>query len=111
MSSTTSKGRHAEQAVAAYLVSLGHEVLCMNWRNRWCEIDVISKKNRCVYFTEVKYRMHDNWGGGFDYIGEKKLRQMKFAADYWMTTENWKEDAALCAAEVDATMKITFVEL
>ncbi len=111
MKNTTSKGREAEKAVADYLQNKGHKLLAMNWRNRWCEIDVITSKDSRVYFTEVKYRMHDTWGGGFDYVNEKKLQQMHFAAEYWLATNNWTGESVLCAAEVDASMHVTFVEL
>jgi uncharacterized protein (TIGR00252 family) len=109
--STTSTGRDAEELVAAYLQKQGHKIVAMNWRTRWCEIDIVSKDKKCVYFTEVKYRSSSKWGGGFDYIGPKKLKQMKFAAEFWLADNNWKKEALLQAAEVNSECQIKVVEL
>lgn len=98
---TTDTGRDAEKRVAAYLEGQGHKISELNWRTRWCEIDVISTRKGCVYFTEVKYRGSNEWGGGFDYIDYKKLRQMRFAAEFWLNENDWQGESCLQAAEVD----------
>jgi uncharacterized protein (TIGR00252 family) len=107
--STTAVGREAEELVAAYLQKQGHTILALNWRTRWCEIDVVSKDKKCVYFTEVKYRSSTDWGGGFDYIGPKKLRQMQFAAEFWLAENEWKNESQLEVAEVTSEGAITLV--
>jgi len=109
--STTSIGREAEESVADLLRSKGHKIVAMNWRTRWCEIDVISKDKKCVYFTEVKYRSSDAWGSGFDYIGQKKLQQMRFAAEFWIAEHKWKKESILQAAEVNAERDVELIEL
>lgn len=109
--STTSTGREAEDAVAEYLKDGGHKILEQNWRTRWCEIDIISKKGKCVYFTEVKYRSNSAWGSGFDYITPKKLKQMKFAAEFWLAHNNWSGESQLLAAEVDSQLSIQLIEI
>ena len=109
--STTSKGRDAEKLVAAHLEKKGHKLVSLNWRTRWCEIDIVSKDKTCVYFTEVKFRSSSEWGSGFDYITKKKFRQMKFAAEFWIATNKWGKEAQLLAAEVDADMNISIHSL
>lgn len=109
--STTSVGRNAEEHVAAMLRNKGHSILSKNWRNRWCEIDIISSYKNTVYFTEVKYRASSVWGSGLEYISSKKLRQMHFAAEFWIAENKWRYDACLLAAEVNAEGMITLVEL
>ena len=108
---TTSTGREAEELVAELLKSKGHKILAMNWRTRWCEIDIVSKDRRCVYFTEVKYRGSAAWGGGFDYIGPQKLKQMQFAAEFWLNEQRWVKESQLQAAEVDAEGKVKLLSL
>jgi uncharacterized protein (TIGR00252 family) len=109
--STTATGRNAEELVAAHLSLEGHSIIAMNWRTRWCEIDIVSTKKKTVYFTEVKFRSSGIWGGGFDYITPRKLKQMKFAAEFWLTDNKWKGPAALLAAEVTLSGDITIVEI
>jgi uncharacterized protein (TIGR00252 family) len=109
--STTKQGRDAEELVAKYLKNKKHKIIAMNWRTRWCEIDVISKTKDCVYFTEVKYRSSNNWGDGFSYITPKKLSQMKFAAEMWLHDNNWAKESLLQAASVDDDQEIEITEL
>lgn len=108
---TTQTGKDAEQQVAELLMKKGHSIVLMNWRTRWCEIDVISKTKSCVYFTEVKYRSSNDWGDGFSYITPKKLKQMKFAAEFWLHNNNWEKDSMLQAAAVNISNEIEIIEL
>lgn len=76
-------GDRAEEVVAEYLQKNGHEILERNWKTKFCEIDIVSRRDDTVYFTEVKYRKNDKAGDGIAAITPKKLRQMKFAAEYF----------------------------
>lgn len=98
--STTETGRRAEAAVAVYLKNHGHTILDQNWRTRWCEIDIVSKKDNAVYFTEVKYRVSTNQGDGLEYITPKKIQQMAFAAEFWVAAYKWRDQYILAAAAV-----------
>ncbi len=109
--STTETGREAEELVADYLRKNKHKIIAMNWRTRWCEIDIISKTKNCVYFTEVKFRSSENWGSGLSYITPAKLKQMKFAAEMWISDNNWTSDAMLQAVEVFESGNINLVEI
>lgn len=97
---TTSTGRQAEQAAADYLAKKGYKILDQNWRTRWCEIDIVAQKKNTVYFVEVKYRKSTAWGSGLDYITPAKLKQMRFAAEFWVSTNDWNGDYSLLAIEV-----------
>lgn len=109
--SSTDSGRTAEKLVADYLKTLKNKIVAMNWRTRWCEIDIISIKKKVVYFTEVKFRSSDAWGDGFSYITPKKLQQMRFAAEFWLTENSWKGDCALLAASVTSGDNVELIEL
>ncbi len=76
-------GDQAEGVAAQYLVDKGHEIIARNWKTKFCEIDIVSRLDETIYFTEVKYRRQANQGGGIAAITPKKLRQMKFAAEYF----------------------------
>ena len=105
------RGKGAELLVADYLRNNGHKVLEMNWRTRWCEVDVISTKKKCAYLTEVKFRSSDEWGTGLDYITKKKLAQMHFAAEFWISSSHWSGEVQLLAAQVDASNNVTIIEI
>ncbi len=98
---STETGRRAEQVTAEYLRKHGFTVVSQNWRTRWCEIDLVVQKDRIIYFVEVKYRRTTNFGGGLDYITQRKLAQMHFAAEFWMARHGSSaRDYRLAAAEV-----------
>lgn len=97
---TKSIGDQAEMAVAKWLERDGHVVIERNWRTRWCEIDIVSRKEDVTYFTEVKYRKNAEYGDGFAAITNEKLRQMKFAAEYFVLKNNTSGAVQLAAASV-----------
>ncbi len=109
--STTSDGRNAEDLVAKKLEEKGHQILSQNWLTRYCEIDIVSKKDGTVYFTEVKYRSSNAWGSGFDYISPKKLKQMHFAAEIWAAENKWTGEMVLNASEVDSSNGVEIIEI
>lgn len=78
-------GDTGEQVATDWLVADGHEMIARNWRTRYCEIDIVSMKDDVLWFTEVKYRKNDDFGGGLAAITAKKQRQMRFAAELFMT--------------------------
>lgn len=97
---TTQRGRQAEDAAATFLRGKGFVICMQNWRTRWCEIDIVAQKAGCIYFVEVKYRGSDTWGAGLEYITPRKLRQMHFAAEFWMGTHSQFYDYRLAAIEL-----------
>lgn len=86
---TTAKGRRAEALAAEHLTKYGYIVLEQNWRTRWCEVDIVAQKDSVIYFVEVKYRRNGRYGDGLDAITPSKLRQMQFAAQFWVVQQNW----------------------
>lgn len=82
---STEAGRKAEAIAAHYLQAHGFTIIQKNWRTRWCEIDIVATKQAAVYFVEAKYRSHTSYGTGLEYITTKKLQQMHFAAEFWLS--------------------------
>ena len=96
-------GDKGEQAAADWLSADGHEIIARNWRTRYCEIDIVSIKDGVLYFTEVKYRKNDDFGGGLAAITAKKQRQMRFAAELFIAKHPQYEgcDMRMLAVAVD----------
>ena len=93
-------GRLAEEAAAAHLIRLGYAILDRNWRTKWCEIDIVTSKNDCVYFIEVKYRKNAHYGDGLDYVTPRKQDQMRRAALSWTQAHRYLGDYNLSAISV-----------
>ncbi len=81
---TTTLGARGEETVAEYLTNTGHEIIARNFKTNFCEIDIISQKDNTIFFTEVKYRKSDAFGGGLAAIDFKKQDQMRFAAETFL---------------------------
>ena len=80
---TTKKlGDRAENLVAEFLKEeRKHEILARNWRTKFCEIDIVSRRGAAYYFTEVKFRKNSDFGGGVAALSKRKVEQMRFAAE------------------------------
>jgi putative endonuclease len=81
--STTSTGRAAEQQAADYLAGQGYTILDRNWRNRWCELDIVARRDGTVHFVEVKYRATSLFGHPSEYINHDKIARLTRAALAW----------------------------
>lgn len=93
-------GHKAEKVAADYLRARGFKIQGLNWKTRFCEIDIIAEKGKVMHFIEAKYRARDNQGSGLDYITPYKLKQMRFAAEMWIQENNWRGDYALSVIEI-----------
>lgn len=82
---TTSIGQNAENQVIELLKNKGHKILSHNFKNKYCEIDIVSATAERIYFTEVKYRSNPNCGSPAEAITPEKLKQMRFSAKYYMS--------------------------
>lgn len=99
---TKQTGDRAEEVAAEYLRDQGHEILERNWKTKYCEIDIVSRLDNTIYFTEVKYRKKADQGGGLAAITPAKLRKMKFAAEYYGLKNRFSDaNLRLAAANVD----------
>lgn len=108
---TTATGERAEAAVARFLVSKGHQIIERNWRTKRCEIDIVSKDTDTVYFTEVRYRASVIQGGAVASVTPKKLTQMQFAAEVYLSSHQTASHAILQVAAVDASGTIELLTI
>ncbi len=80
---TVEIGRAAEQQAADYLANHGFNVVGRNWRNRWCELDIIAARGQQLHFIEVKYRRSTHYGYAAEYISRDKTNRLTRAALAW----------------------------
>ena len=99
---TTNIGKKAEDVVAKYLVGEGHEIIERNFKTYFYEIDIVSIKDDKIYFTEVKYRKNNDFGGGLMAVNCEKEQRMRFAGECYLKfrSESNDLDPLLAVAEV-----------
>lgn len=102
-------GHDAEKLAAEHLKKLGFKIRELNWKTKYCEIDIVAERDKAIYFVEVKYRQNKNQGLGIDYITPKKLNQMRFAAELWVNNYKWLDEYQLAAVGIDGD-EITFLD-
>ena len=79
-------GDQGEQTVVDFLVTARHEIVARNYKTKLFEVDIISRKNEMLYFTEVKYRSDYDFGEALDFIDKKKQQKMRLAVEGFMAT-------------------------
>lgn len=96
-------GHDAEKVAADFLAVQGYKIIQLNWKTRYCEIDIVAEKSKTMYFVEVKARKSNVHGSGLEYITPKKIEQMSFAAEFWVAEHSWPHDYQLAAIELTGT--------
>lgn len=97
----TDIGNTGEDRAARFLTEHGFEIIERNWKTRFCEIDIVAQRKGVIYFVEVKTRSSAKYGVGVEYITSKKLRQMTFAAEFWVQAHKWEGMYQLSALGID----------
>ena len=111
---TTTKqlGDRGEQIVVDYLVKSGHEIVARNYKTKLFEVDIISRKNEMLYFTEVKYRSDHDFGEALDFIDKKKQQKMHLAVGGFMATHpeyaDFRPTLAVAAVDKDFNLEEWF---
>ncbi|HEX2046262.1 MAG TPA: YraN family protein [Acidimicrobiales bacterium] len=87
-------GARGEDAVAAWYVSNGYEVVERNWRCKAGELDLILRRGRTFVFCEVKTRTSDAFGAPVEAVTRNKQVRVRHLAARWL------EDAPLRPTEI-----------
>ncbi len=89
MASHNDFGKQSEEKAAAFLTSRGHEILQQNYRFGRAEVDIISRLEGIIVFTEVKARSTERFGYPEEFVGKEKMKLMKQAAEEFMYRNNF----------------------
>ena len=105
---TKQLGNRGEQVVIDFLMAAGHEIVARNYKTKLFEVDIISRRGRVLYFTEVKYRGDSDFGAGLDFIDKKKQEKMRLAIAGFLATHPEYADFTpiLAVAEVGKDFKL-----
>lgn len=86
MKNTTAIGNQAETLACEYLKKKKYEIIQRNYKDRFCEIDIVAISKSSIAFVEVKYRARADFGGAAGSITPNKAQRMTRSAEYWLAT-------------------------
>ena len=83
---TTAVGNLAETLACNLLENKKYKIIERNYRDRFCEIDIVATCDDIVAFVEVKYRSRADFGGAIGSITPTKQKRMHNSAEYWLAS-------------------------
>lgn len=78
-------GEDAEKWAVEWLREKGYEILHLNWRFSYYEIDIIAKKDNMLHIIEVKARKFFPGANPEDSVTRKKFKHLQCAADKYLS--------------------------
>ena len=110
------RGKAGEDAVCEYLKKQGSEIIKRNYRIKGGEIDIISEKDGCIAFTEVKTRKFGALIEGYEAVTKAKMRRIINASEQFIISNpRYKDrkrrfDAAFVTVTTDKLPQILDME-
>ncbi|KKP68439.1 MAG: hypothetical protein UR68_C0004G0028 [Candidatus Roizmanbacteria bacterium GW2011_GWA2_35_19] len=102
-------GASGEKIAGNYLVVNKFQILKKNFRSKFGEVDIIAKKNNCIYFIEIKTRSNDRYGKPYEAVTNQKISHLQKAADYFLL-KNPSKDLKLKLAVVSIQLDINEIK-
>lgn len=84
MASHNELGRIGEALGKTFLENHDYEILHVNWKHSYYEIDIIAAKNDILHFIEIKTRRSLRFGLPEESVDQKKLEKMMNAAEEFL---------------------------
>jgi len=82
-------GIYGEKIAKEYLINKGYEILDVNVKLSFKEIDIVAKKNNTIIIVEVKTRISSALGEAYDAMTLKKLNNLKKAAENYININKY----------------------
>lgn len=82
-------GKFGENFAVEYLKNSGYEILAVNWRYKYWEVDIIAKDLDVLIFVEVKSRKSSAFGAPSDFVDDKKQKNLLKAAEEYLALNNY----------------------
>jgi putative endonuclease len=77
-------GKYGEELAKVYLLEKEFEILFLNWKYSYYEIDVIAIKKNILHFIEIKTRRNLKYGFPEEGVDKKKLENLLNAGEAFM---------------------------
>lgn len=113
---SATRGKAGEDAVCEHLKKQGSTVIKRNYRIQGGEIDIISEKDGCIAFTEVKTRKFGSLTKGSDAVTKAKMKRIINASEQFIISNpQYKDrkrrfDAAYVTVTTDKLPQIIDIE-
>ncbi|HSO67549.1 MAG TPA: YraN family protein [Desulfatirhabdiaceae bacterium] len=105
-------GKSSEIQAAAYLKSLGYQILGLNYRTRMGEIDIIARDHDSLVFVEVKARKSTEFGNPKHAVTrQKQIRLARAALYYLKSTRQMNQKARFDVVAIDYDAGPSHIEL
>lgn len=91
MSRNRNIGEKGEKIALDYLRKEGYEIIATNWTAGHKEIDIITKKDNCFVFFEIKTRISLKNGMPEESISTSKIRSVTEAARIFLYDKQYKD--------------------
>jgi len=108
------KGKTAEQQACVFLQSLGFEILELNVRTPFGEIDILAKTAEILVFVEVKSKLSSSGGEAIEQVTPQKLLHMTRSAQAIVQRLHWSGEYRIdliCIEQGKVTDHIQNLEL
>lgn len=106
-------GKWGEDAVAAYLIQRGYEILARNARTPYGEIDIVTKQGGVTIFIEVKTLTASKTFFPEQNVTARKQAHMRACAEQYAAEngiDHWQIDVIAVEGKVGLEPKITHFE-
>lgn len=95
-------GALGEQLGVTYLQEHGFLVIDRNFTTHWGELDLIAKKDKCVYFVEVKTKIGDKKGKPYEAVTYRKLQNLKRSINMYLLKNDYKTyKLSICVLSIE----------
>lgn len=95
------RARRAEREVARLLSRSGFQIVAMNLRLGYLEIDIVARRGDLVVVVEVRARSGESWTTGFGSITAAKRRRVRRAAER-LWRRRYHHDPTVTRLRIDA---------
>lgn len=108
-------GRWGERAAAEYLHRHGYQVIALNARTAYGEIDIVARQDVVTVFVEVKTRRTTTYGHPEESITKTKRQHMIQSAEDYIQAHpelgcDWRIDVIAIMRQPDNTPEIIHFE-
>ncbi len=85
MKSSNLSGRWGEVLAAEYLRKRRYEIVAVNYRSRFGEIDLIARNKKYLVFVEVKLRKSAQFAEAMEFVDAKKQARIRTTAELYLS--------------------------
>ncbi|NGM74772.1 YraN family protein [Sphingobacterium sp. SGL-16] len=83
-------GRFGENLALNYLRNNGYEILKVNWRYKYWEVDIIAKEGIYLVLVEIKSRKSNLFGEPANFVDDKKQKNLIQAGEAYLEVNNYE---------------------